>query len=171
MIILDASTLILLAKAELLTVFLEAVRDEAGEEVAIPKEVEKECCGAPYSPDALWIRAAIEEKKIRGIGLKNRKVVETVLLHFSLGKGEAEAIALAVAENAALVAIDDKQGINACKFLGIPFTTAIAILVRIREKGRIERDEALNKLELLVKFGRYRAEIVEQGRAALEGRK
>lgn len=40
----------------------------------------------------------------------------------SLGKGEAEAI-------------DDKNGINACKLLGIAFTTAIGTLVRSREKS------------------------------------
>jgi predicted nucleic acid-binding protein len=42
-----------------------------------------------------------------------------------LGKGEAEAIALALKEKAELLGIDDKNGINACKLLGIRFTTAV----------------------------------------------
>jgi integrase len=40
-----------------------------------------------------------------------------------LGKGEAEAIPLALDEKAQIVAIDDKNEIDACKVLGIAFTT------------------------------------------------
>jgi predicted nucleic acid-binding protein len=42
------------------------------------------------------------------------------------------------------VGIDDRQGINACRLLGIPFTTAVAILLRSCGKGLIERSDALN---------------------------
>ena len=52
-----------------------------------------------------------------------------------MGQGEAEAIALAQKERARIVGIDDKNGINACKLLGIAFTTAVGILLRRREKG------------------------------------
>jgi len=44
-----------------------------------------------------------------------------------LGKGEAEAISLALDEKAQIVGIDDKNGIDACKVLGIAFTTAVGI--------------------------------------------
>lgn len=46
-------------------------------------------------------------------------------------------MALAFSEKAALVAIDDRQGINACKLLRISFTTAINILICMREKGEM----------------------------------
>ena len=72
-------------------------------------------------------------------------------MDFSLGKGEAEAIALALTEKAQLLGIDDKNGINACKLLGLAFTTAMGILVRGWEKGMLNRPDALARLELLRK--------------------
>ncbi len=52
--------------------------------------------------------------------------------------------------------IDDKNGINSCKLLGLGFTTALAILVRSREKGLIGRNDALAKLAALARNGRYK---------------
>lgn len=167
MIAFNASTLILLAKADLLEMFLENI----GQPAAIPKEVERECCGGQQSLDALLIQKAIDEKKIKVVAVKDRKVYGKILRDFPLGRGEAEAIALAVSEKAALLGIDDRQGINACKLLGIPFTTALNILIRMREKGFMERDAALMKLESLGKYGRYKAAILKDARSKWEGEK
>jgi predicted nucleic acid-binding protein len=87
-----------------------------------------------------------------------------------LSKGEAEAIVLALAEKAPVLGIDDKNGINACKLLGIAFTTAIGILIRIREKGLLTADEALAKLSTLGEQGRYKQTILEDARRKLEAR-
>jgi predicted nucleic acid-binding protein len=89
---------------------------------------------------------------------------------FCLGRGEAEAIALALNEKAQLLGIDDKNGINACKLLGIAFTTAVGILIRSREKGLLEEPEALEKLALLAKHGRYKDSIIEDARLQLEAK-
>ena len=167
MIVFDASTLILLAKADLLEKFLESV----GKPIAIPKEVERECCQAKKTLDALLIQKAINQKKVKVAAVKNRKLLERILRDFPLGKGEAGAITLASSEKAALVGIDDKQGINSCRLLGIPFTTAIDILIRMHEKELVEKDEALIKLEALQKYGRYNTEIIEDARSKLEVRK
>ena len=167
MIVFNASTLILPAKAELLGTFL----DNVGQPVAIPKEVEKECCGVKQSLDALLIQKAIEEKRIRVAVVKDRKLYDRIRHDFPLGKGEAEAIALAVSEKAAVVAIDDKHAINACKLLRIPFTTAVAVLITMHEKGVIQTEEALTKLEALERFGRYKIGIIRDARAKLEGKK
>ena len=51
MIVLDASTAILLAKVELLDVFVEAVKQP----VVMPKEVEKEC----YAVAIHWMHRAL----------------------------------------------------------------------------------------------------------------
>jgi predicted nucleic acid-binding protein len=87
---------------------------------------------------------------------------------FGLGRGEAEAIALALEEKAQIVGIDDKNGINACKLLGIPFTTAIGVLIRMREKGLLPVNDALAKLAALATYGRYKQSIVEDARRKLE---
>lgn len=164
MIIFDASTLILTAKSELLDLFLAHV----GKSVMIPAEVEKECCGSKNALDAVVIQRALDESRIKTVAVKNRRLVAKFQADFSLGRGEAEAIALALTEKAQLLAIDDKNGINACKLLSIPFTTAVGILIRSREKRLIDTPEALEKLAALAKHGRYKDLIIEDARRKLE---
>jgi predicted nucleic acid-binding protein len=164
MLIFDASTLILLARIELMETFLA----NASMGIAVPKEVEKECCGAKKTLDAFMIQKAIGESRIQSVAVKNKSLAAKLQIDFSLGKGEAEAITLALAEKARLVGIDDKNGINACKLLGVPFTTAADILVRCREKNLISFSDALLKLALLTTHGRYKNSIVEDVRKKLE---
>ncbi len=165
MVVLDASTLILIAKVEVLEIFLTRSKLR----VAIPVEVEKECCAAKKSLDALIIQKAIDESVIKVIEVKNRKLVTKLRGDFGLGRGEAEALALALEKKVQIVGIDDRNGINACKLLGIPFTTAIAILVRMREKGLLSASETLAKLAALGTYGRYKKSIMEDARRKLEG--
>jgi predicted nucleic acid-binding protein len=164
MLIFDSSTLILIAKVELLDAFLKDI----GMEIAIPKAVEDECCGGKKTLDALFIRKAVDESRIKVRGVRNRKLVTKLEEDFGMGRGESEAIALALQESALLVGIDDKNGINACKLAGIPFTTAVGILVRSREKGLIDRCDALVKLSALAKFGWYGNAILEDAKLRLE---
>ncbi len=167
MIVFDSSTLILIARIELLDPFLAGVPLKA----AVPQEVEKECCGVKATLDALMIRKAIDESRIRVIRAKNRSLIAKLQGDFSLGKGEAEAIALSVSEGAQLVATDDKNGINACKLLKLPFTTAAGILIRSLEKNLISRSDALKKLDRLAHYGRYKSSIIQDVRTRLEGSK
>lgn len=164
MIIFDASTLILIAKIEILDSFLRDV----GLGVAIPLEVERECCSIKASLDALMIRTALNESRIGVIAARDKRLVAKVQGDFGLGKGEAEAIVLALGEKAAVLGIDDKNGINACKLLGVAFTTAIGILMRMCEKKLLTASEALDKLNGLAPHGRYRRSILEDARRKLE---
>lgn len=163
-LICDASTLILIAKAEILESFLNS----GDLDVAIPLEVEKECGIVKRSLDALMIQKALGESRIRVVAVKNKKIVTKLKGDFGLGSGEAEAIALALAKKAQVLAIDDKNGINACKLLGIAFTTTIGILVRMREKEILTTSETLVKLDTLAKHGRYKQSILEDARGRLE---
>src|SRR6202022_1343811 len=104
--------------------------------------------------DALMIQKALDEARIKMILVKNRKLVAKLQTDFSLGQGEAETIALAQKERARIVGIDDKNGINACKLLGIAFTPAVGILLRSREKGLLDRSAALAGLAALATYGR-----------------
>ena len=96
-------------------------------------------------------------------------MAERIRTDFGLGRGEAAAIALAAGRQCGLVATDDKRAINACKLLNVPFTTAISVLVRMREKGLVGREEAVLKLGALARFGRYKRETLAAARAQLEG--
>jgi predicted nucleic acid-binding protein len=164
MIVFDASTLILIAKIEILGYFL----DSSELQVCIPREVAQECCAVKHSFDALLIHNAIDESKIMVAAVRDRKLGVKLRRDFSLGLGEAEAIALAHSERAVLVGIDDKNGINACKLLAIPFTTAIGILIRMREKELLTTEEALVKLTQLGQQGRYKRSILEDPKRRLE---
>lgn len=161
MIVLDASTAILLAKAELLDTFVE----EAELTVAMPRDVQEECRGRD-SLDARLIARAIEEKRI-AVKAVERRAMQRLMGDFGLGRGEAAAIALA-APKGALLATDDRRAIHACKVLKIPFTTAISVLTRMREKGLVSRGEALEKLNRLARDGRYKKEIIAAARAEME---
>jgi len=164
MIVFDASTLILTAKAGLLDVFLASVKSV----VKIPRAVERESCGAKKTFDSLIIEKAIDESRIEVTTVGNRKLVAKIEADFRLGRGEAEAVALAVNEKAKLLCIDDKQGINACKLLAVPFTTAMAILIRCSEKRLFDRETALLKFAVLAKYGRYKDDILKDARKQLE---
>lgn len=164
MFIFDSSTLILTAKIELLDLFLNGI----GMEVAIPRAVEEECCGGKKTLDALMIQKAVSESRIKVRSVRNKKLVLKLEEDFSMGRGEAEAIALALQEEARLVGIDDKRGINACKLTRIPFTTAVAILLRSWQKGLIDRNDALAHLSSLARHGRYKNSILEDAKRRLE---
>ena len=164
MFVFDSSTLILITKIELLHLFL----DDIPMEVAIPRGVEQECCGASKTLDSLVIRKALDDGKIKVRKVRNGKLVAKFISDFTMGKGEAEAIALAIEERARIVGIDDKSGINACKLLGLPFTTAVGLLVRSRQKGLIGADDAHFKLAALARYGRYRKLILDDALRQLE---
>lgn len=164
MVVFDSSTLILIAKIEVLGLFLESVQFR----VHIPAAVVKESCAVKKSLDALLIQKSIDELKITAVAVKDRKLVAKLRRDFGLGMGEAEAIVLALSDKATLIGIDDKNGINACKLLSIPFTTAIGILIRMLEKKLLTKEEAVAKLAALGKQGRYKPLILEDAKRKLE---
>lgn len=118
--------------------------------------------------DGLIIRKVLDEAKIKVIRVKDKRLVAKLQTDFNIGNGEAEAIALALHEKALLLGIDDKDGINACKLLGISFTTAIGILVRSHEKRLIGHSDVLVALAMLARDGRYKNLIIEEARLKLK---
>jgi predicted nucleic acid-binding protein len=88
---------------------------------------------------------------------------------FHLGIGEAEALSLAIEQQADLVATDDRNAIRACKLLRLRFTTAIGVLIRLQESGRLTAAEARRGLDRLAVYGRYHRTILEDAKRRLEG--
>ena len=162
MFIFDSSTLILLAKIEILDRFL---RDYKGE-VIIPKEVEKESTN-DATFEALLIKKKIKEGRIKVRYVQSGKV-RKIINDFNVNSGEAEAIILALTNKNGTLATDDKNAINACKLLGIPFATSIHILIRAKEKNLMATEEAHAKLDKLSKYGRLKKQIIEDARGRLK---
>ena len=159
MLIFDASTLILLAKVELLDLFLD---DFQGVPI-LPGAVVTESTGEPRRPDGLLIQQRIMEGRLSAQEIRQPQVLSRLLQDFRLGLGEAEALVLALeAGDVATVATDDRNAIRACKLLRIRFVTSLGILVRAVEKGLVTSLDGKRLLEKLRRYGRFRAELIEE---------
>ncbi|MEK6982394.1 MAG: hypothetical protein AABX38_05675 [Candidatus Micrarchaeota archaeon] len=157
MFVFDSSTLILLAKTEILDQFM----DNYQKKVVIPQRVFEESCNQKMTFDSLLIKKRVEEGKISIRNIKDKNMVAKISNEFGLGSGESEAIVLCLEQKAELIGLDDRLGINACKILKIPFTNALAILIRLYEKGRIDKQRANAILGRLIYYGRYSKEFIE----------
>lgn len=154
-ILFDTSTLVLLAKLDLLGSLTEEVR------VMIPEAVRVEATRKRELWDAKLICRLIKESKIHVVREDQKPLVETVGRDFALGKGEASAIILAKSRGL-LLGIDDKQGIRACKVVGVRFTTTLAVIMRFYEKGILNADQTIAKIEKLRAYGWYQEELLER---------
>lgn len=166
MVVFDASTLILLARIGLLDEF--AANVQGG--VAIPGELRTEVlCGEREEMQTLL--SSIKEQRIEVVKVKDGALTRKLMADFSIDAGEAEALSLALEGNNAIVATDDRNAIRACKALKLEFITAIAVLVRSVEKGVIDKEEGLIKLQKLQSIGRYGKTIIENARKLIQGGK
>jgi predicted nucleic acid-binding protein len=150
-LVLDASTAILLAK-------IGVLRDVAGRGRAfIPPSALREAT-VKDTPDAQVIRALVEEGLIRSCPAKGG--TERIRKDFRLDEGESESIALA-REMGGICGTDDGPAIRCCKVLGIPFTSAVALLVAMAEGKALAGELALELMAKLERFGRYDPRILE----------
>lgn len=151
-IVLDASTAILMAEIDLLRPLVEQgeawMAESAFREATVKEDAQ----------DALHIRKLADEGLIRrgrapGAGAQIER-------DFRLVEGESESIALA-REKGAICATDDGPAIRCLKVLGLPFTTAVVLLVVMTENGYVTGELGLELLSKLERFGRYDPRILE----------
>jgi len=157
----DSSTLILLAKIDLLR---ESAEDIS---IVIPPKVKEECL-FKESLDALLIKTLIAEGKIKVEKAGNREAVRKLRADFRIEAGEAQALWLGKRLGVPL-AVDDGPTIKACKVLGVQFVTAIHFLINLRARGKLELPLALAKLDALAAYGRYSRKIIEDAAQRLKG--
>jgi predicted nucleic acid-binding protein len=157
MVVLDASTLILLAKSDLLMLLADRT------EIQIPREVEGEAVAREELYDARMIKEMLSSGKIQVTKSVPSGRLRRVQVDFGLEAGEAAALILAKESNQAL-GTDDGPAIKAAKIIGVPFFTAIHVLLELYQKDRISREAALARLDTLQKVGRYNAQILEDAR-------
>jgi predicted DNA-binding protein (UPF0278 family) len=160
-IVFDASTLILLAKIELLREVTKEVK------IIIPEEVKTECF-LKESLDAILISTLIKEKKIEVKKVGDREALRKIRRDFRIEGGEAEVIWLAKKLNYP-IAVDDGLAIKACKVIGLRFLTAIHFLLDFASRERLEFPMAMAKLEKLTTYGRYSRRIIEDATKRLKG--
>ncbi len=161
MIVLDTSTLILLAKSDLLALVAEKTP------LVIPPEVRREALAKPTLYDARMIAAMLQAGTIRVMragGMTGKKRMQR---EFGLEAAEASALVLAK-EKGVPLATDDGPAIKAAKIVGVPFITAMYVLRELAVKGRLNRKTALAKLEILQRVGRYNVQILGEARQCIE---
>jgi len=160
-IVFDASTLILLAKIEILKKIAAEVA------VIIPEKVKNECL-SKEGMDALLISTLIKEKKIMVKKAGDENAVKKIQRDFRIEAGEAEALWLARRLSCPL-AVDDGPTIKACKVIGQNFTTAIHFLLNLASRNRLGLPMAMAKFEKLSTYGRYSKRIIEDATKRLKG--
>ncbi len=164
MVVFDASTLILLARIDVLDLFLSNI----GGKAVVPERVSVEATAAGKE-ESQAIGRRIEDKTITVSKVKNAAQVKKLMEDFNIDAGEAEALTLAMEKKAGVVATDDRNAIRACKLLKLEFITAIAVLIRAVEKGLLDRDEGMVKLRKLQTIGRYSRAIIEDATRQIQG--
>lgn len=149
MIIFDASTLILLAKIDLLRMVLNKYKG------VIPEIVKKEI-EYKEALDTKVIIQQIKEERLIVNKDPDKNKMKNICKDFPLGRGEAAALIFAN-ERESVLATDDGLAIKVCKIFNIKFITAIHFLI----EADLDKTRANAKLDLLKKYGRYSARIIK----------
>lgn len=160
-IVFDASTIILLAKIEL----LREITDDV--EIIMPEKVMKECL-VKDTMDSKLISTLIMGKKIEIQKITDSAAIKKIQHDFRIAEGEAAALWLAMKLNCP-IAVDDGPTIKACKVIGQRFTTAIHFLLNIVSCNKLELPIAIAKFEKLIIYGRYNKKIIEDATKRLKG--
>jgi predicted nucleic acid-binding protein len=151
-IVSDASSLILLAKTDMLETYSHRVTLIAP--TAVFQEAASSALQARYA-DARTISALADAGR-----LHVEKVTSRRKLPIALGTGEAQTIRLFLQSKADAVLSDDGRAIRTCRMLGVPFSTTPRVIVDLHRAELVTTREARRSLEKLAIIGRYAPEIV-----------
>ena len=149
MIVFDTSTLILLAKIDILQLVLNQYSG------IIPEIVKGEVIYKNEMDTELIIQQ-IKDGNLAVEKNPSKDKMKHILKDFPLGRGEVAALIIAK-EKDIVLATDDGLAIKVCKIFGVKFATAIHFLIG---EG-LDKSLTMAKLKLLKKYGRYSADIIK----------
>ncbi len=154
-LIADASPLILLGKISVLAKLLEKNK------VVIPEKVYLEVIKGKEKSrfDAFLVDKLVNEEKIK-VEKVSKESYEGIWRLFGLWAGEAEVLALAL-KNKNIIITDDKKCLNAAKAAGIKFITSPDVILALYEAKKINKNKALNSIDMLEEFGWYKKDIIK----------
>jgi predicted nucleic acid-binding protein len=155
-IIMDACSIILLAKASVLETAakkhsIEITRSVYDEVIAGKKKV---------APDALLLERLCKERLIT-INKENKDKAKKIMNDFNMGKGEAATIASGMG-NDFIIATDNRQGRKAAEIHGIPLVGSIEIIVTLHRKKLISYEKAKVAIKTLEKEGWMHSSLIEK---------
>ena len=155
MLVSNTSTLVLLAKIDSLEQFIQI-----SPIIEIPRQVMDEALVKKESYYANLIKRLIDNKKIVVVEIDDKKL-SNILREFHLDYGEAAAFAMFDSKKHKAILTDDGELIKLCKLENIQFICAMAIIIELLEKGKLSKNQALEKLEELYRIGRYSRSIYD----------
>jgi predicted nucleic acid-binding protein len=148
-LVLDATPLIHLAKAGLLEAALGSF------EVIMAEGVLEEVTRGEAHPDAVIIRGAADEGRIKAQRPRDGGVVRALMRHREIHGGEAETMALA-AELGAAAVMDNGVARAVARLHGVPTRPGtLYLLFRLVSLGMLSSADAEERLGRMVKSGLY----------------
>ena len=129
-VIVNATPLIALCHVKRLSLLQELYG-----EIVIPKAVYDEIAVKEDSVCKIEVERSWEWIKIQEV----QKNIGKQLFKSQLHAGEVEVMLLAMEQNADVVIIDDKNAKNYAKYLGLPVTGTLGILMKAKQCGYIEK--------------------------------
>ena len=154
-LVMDASSLILLGKCGLIEVLSKEFRVIIARKVL--DEVADEEILKQY-PDANVIAELVHGRKIEVTSIEKRSVKFPI----TLDEGETEAILLARQTGNAILVTDDGKAIKVCRYLKIPFIISPKVVTDLYRLGEIDMKVAKHSIEKLGIIGRYSPEIISE---------
>lgn len=163
MVVADSSTLILLARAGLLHLYVEHLK----EKIEIPKAVYDEVTKKKDTEDTKIIEEYIARKDISVLYIDEAQQSERFQQDFAIGKGEAEAITHCIKKKGILLT-DDRKAIQLCHLFHISFTTALNIIPKMYTKRKITKEQAQEYIASLQKYGRYSQSFIKKAKEEIQ---
>ena len=154
----DASPLICLAAIRHFDL-LRALYDE----VLVPEAVWQEVTSAPAFAEAASLRTAGDARSagwLQVAAADNRPLVTQ--LETVLDPGESEAIALAVERAPSLLLIDERDGRQVARTLGVPITGTLGVLLRAKTLGHVQAIKPLLTQLVEQHYFRLHPNLVQQ---------
>lgn len=154
-IVIDASSIILLAKITVLEKLTE------NNKLIIPEKVYIEVIKGKEKArhDAFLVERLVNENKLK-IEKINEKEYEKIKKLFGLWAGEAEVLALSLKYKLPIIT-DDKKCLNVAKSINIKYMTSLDIVIALFKKSRINKQKALSSLESLEEYGWYKKDVIK----------
>lgn len=161
LLVADAAPLIFLAKLALLDALCGSVS------LIVPMEVADEATRRQELPDAAYIQALIDEKRIV-VARMAAKSVAAFQKRWGLGRGESSALLLAQAKQIALLT-DDYPAMRVAKALRLSFVTTPLLIVEMKRQGLITLELAKAKLDRLQEHAWLSPDILAAAQNLLKG--
>lgn len=155
--IIDACSVILLAKASVLEAFVD------WKSITLPEAVYEEVMEGRKlkALDSLLTERLVVEKKMKVVQVADKILLKKITDDFRFGKGESQTISIAIEQKLPVIT-DNRQGRKAAKVYGLKLVGSIEIVVSLVKANKIGKEKAISALRNLQKQGWFTDYLIDQ---------